>query len=97
MSNPYGVLGVQKDATEKDITKAFRAKARKTHPDKQPPGASDAEKQRACKAFQELVAAYEVLNDADKRRSHDLETPDPRAERQGQAAAAAAARQRQQR
>jgi len=94
MSNPYAVLGVQKDSTEKEITKAFRAKARKTHPDKQPADASDAEKQRACKAFQELVAAYEVLSDADKRRRHDLETPDPAAARQGAAAAAAAQQQR---
>jgi curved DNA-binding protein CbpA len=82
MSNPYGVLGVRPDATEKEITKAFRAKARTTHPDKQPPGASDAEKQRACEAFKELVAAYEVLSDKDKRFMHDLGSPDTSAARQ---------------
>lgn len=76
MSKLYGVLGVASDASEKEITKAFRAKARKLHPDKQPPSASDADKARACKAFQELVGAYEVLSDETKRRRHDLERPD---------------------
>merc|ERR1719182_596204 len=75
--NLYGVLGVGQDATEKEITKAFRSRARKLHPDKQPPTASAADKERACKAFQELVAAYEILSDGNKRRRHDLETPDP--------------------
>lgn len=90
MSRLYNVLGVSPDATEKEITKAFRAKARKLHPDKQPPGASNAEKQKACKAFQELVGAYEVLSDETKRRRHDLERP-------AASAPAAAARPRQER
>jgi len=72
----YGVLGVGPDATAKDITKAFRAKARQLHPDKQPPGASEAAKLRAKKAFQELVNSYEVLNDANKRARYNLERSD---------------------
>lgn len=72
MSSPYGVLGVRTDATEKEITKAFRAKARVLHPDKQPPGASQADKLKSVKAFQDLVGAYEVLSDATKRKRHDM-------------------------
>lgn len=72
----YGILGVAPDATAKEITKAFRAKARQLHPDKQPPGASEAAKLRAKKAFQELVNSYEVLNDANKRARYNLERPD---------------------
>lgn len=82
MSKLYDTLGVKPDASEKEINKAYRAKARVLHPDKQPPDASDAQKQKACKAFQELVGAYEILSDANKRKMHDLETPDPAAARQ---------------
>lgn len=72
----YGIVGVGADASEKEITKAFRAKARKLHPDKQPPGASDAEKLKAKKAFQELVNSYEVLRDPNKRARYNLERSD---------------------
>mmetsp|Transcript_43195 Transcript_43195/g.92171 ORF Transcript_43195/g.92171 Transcript_43195/m.92171 type:complete len:300 (-) Transcript_43195:14-913(-) len=77
MSNDYyGVIGVNNDATQKEISKAFRAKARVLHPDKQPPGASEAAKQKAKKAFQDLARAYEVLSDAEKRKHYDLSCAD---------------------
>lgn len=79
MSNPYGVLGVRTDATDKEITKAFRAKARVLHPDKQPPDASNADKLKSVKAFQDLVGAYEVLSDATKRKRHDMAAEAPAA------------------
>lgn len=79
MSNPYGVLGVRTDATDKEITKAFRAKARVLHPDKQPPDASNADKLKSVKAFQDLVGAYEVLSDATKRKLHDMVAEAPAA------------------
>src|SRR5437762_9331183 len=60
----YEVLGIAKSASEDDIKKAFRAKARKLHPDvnKEP----DAEAQ-----FKEVSEAYEVLIDVDKRAAYD--------------------------
>ena len=56
----YKVLGVSKDATSRDIQKAFQQKARKLHPDvnKEP----DAEEK-----FKEVSEAYAVLSDEQKR------------------------------
>eukprot|EP00747_Dinoflagellata_sp_TGD_P170164 gnl/TRDRNA2_/TRDRNA2_201029_c0_seq1.p1 gnl/TRDRNA2_/TRDRNA2_201029_c0~~gnl/TRDRNA2_/TRDRNA2_201029_c0_seq1.p1 ORF type:complete len:295 (+),score=84.52 gnl/TRDRNA2_/TRDRNA2_201029_c0_seq1:39-887(+) len=68
----YAVLGVPSTATAKEISKAFRAKARVLHPDKQPPNASAEAKNKAKKAFQQLARAYETLSDADKKRTYDL-------------------------
>eukprot|EP00401_Gymnodinium_catenatum_P018629 CAMPEP_0117535962 /NCGR_PEP_ID=MMETSP0784-20121206/41204_1 /TAXON_ID=39447 /ORGANISM="" /LENGTH=263 /DNA_ID=CAMNT_0005332503 /DNA_START=42 /DNA_END=830 /DNA_ORIENTATION=+ len=73
----YAVLGVACNATAKEIGKAFRAKARVLHPDKQPTGASAAAKQRATKAFQELAKAYEVLSDAARRAEYDVSRGEP--------------------
>src|SRR6476620_3818949 len=60
----YEVLGIAKSASEDDIKKAFRAKARQLHPDVNK--APDAETQ-----FKEVSEAYEVLIDADKRAAYD--------------------------
>ena len=60
----YEVLGVARDATEADIKKAFRRKARELHPDVNK--AADAEDQ-----FKELNEAYDVLSDANKRAQYD--------------------------
>ncbi len=61
----YKVLGVEKNADEKEIKKAYRKLARKYHPDMNP-GNKDAEKR-----FKEINEAYEVLSDADKRAKYD--------------------------
>jgi len=61
----YKVLGINKDATEKDIKNAYRKLARKYHPDINP---DDAE---ANKKFQEINEANEVLSDAVKRKKYD--------------------------
>ena len=60
----YEVIGVSKDASEDEIKKAFRKKARQLHPDvnKDP----DAENQ-----FKELNEAYDVLSDKNKRAQYD--------------------------
>lgn len=61
MSDYYNILGVDKNATEDDIKKAFRKIAREAHPDK----GGDTEK------FQQIQAAYEVLGNPEKRREYD--------------------------
>lgn len=69
----YEVLGVARDATEEQIKKAFRRKARETHPDVAT--GPDAEER-----FKEINEAYEVLSDTEKRATYDrYGTADPRA------------------
>lgn len=63
--NPYEVLGVKKEATADDIRKAYRALAKRHHPDLNP-GNKQAEA-----LFKEISAAYDLLSDADKRARFD--------------------------
>ncbi|KAM9839651.1 dnaJ homolog subfamily B member 6b [Aulostomus maculatus] len=62
----YQILGVQKNATQEDIKKAYRKLALKWHPDKNPDNKEEAEKK-----FKELSEAYEVLSDESKRNIYD--------------------------
>jgi curved DNA-binding protein len=61
----YDTLGVDKDASQDEIRRAFRQLARKHHPDVNP---DDPE---AEERFKEINEAYEVLSDADKRQKYD--------------------------
>ncbi len=61
----YEILGVGRDADETDIKKAFRRLARELHPD------VNAHDPEAEGKFKEAAEAYEVLSDADKRRTYD--------------------------
>jgi DnaJ-class molecular chaperone len=63
--DPYELLGVKKDATQKDIQSAFRKLAKKLHPDLNP-GDKKAEEQ-----FKEVSTAYEILSDEEKRKRFD--------------------------
>lgn len=61
----YQVLGVQKNASEEEIKKAYRRLAMKHHPDRNP-GDKQAEE-----LFKEVKEAYEILSDAQKRTAYD--------------------------
>jgi DnaJ-class molecular chaperone len=65
LKDPYEILGVPKSADEAEIKKAFRALAKKHHPDKH---AGDA---GAQKKFQEISGAYDILGDKEKRAQFD--------------------------
>uniref|UniRef100_A0A671TEB6 DnaJ homolog subfamily A member 3, mitochondrial n=1 Tax=Sparus aurata TaxID=8175 RepID=A0A671TEB6_SPAAU len=61
----YGVLGVSRTATQKDIKKAYYQLAKKYHPDTSPDDPDAKEK------FAKLAEAYEVLSDEVKRKQYD--------------------------
>src|SRR5688572_9616471 len=61
----YKMLGIDKNATQEDIKKAYRKLARKHHPDLNP---NDKE---AHKKFQQINEANEVLSDPEKRKKYD--------------------------
>lgn len=60
----YATLGVSREASQEEITKAYRKLARKFHPDvSKEPGAEE--------KFKEISEAYEVLKDPEKRKRYD--------------------------
>ena len=61
----YAVLGVSKDASSKDITKAYRRLARQYHPDANPGDAAAEER------FKEISAAYDVVGNDERRAEYD--------------------------
>ncbi len=61
----YEVLGVNRDASEDDLKKAYRKLAMKWHPDRNP------DNPKAEENFKEAKEAYEVLTDAQKRAAYD--------------------------
>ena len=60
----YKILGVSKDASDQEITKAYRKLARKYHPDLNK--SAEAEEK-----FKDISEAYDVLNDKDQRQKYD--------------------------
>ena len=66
----YAILGVPKNAAEKDIKSAYRKLARKWHPDANPNNTKEAEEK-----FKEIPEAYEVLGDPEKRKKYDVLGP----------------------
>jgi DnaJ-class molecular chaperone len=69
MRDPYEVLGVSKSASEAEIKKAFRALAKKHHPDTK--GGDGKPDSGAQKKFQEISAAYDIVGDKEKRAKYD--------------------------
>ena len=72
MKDLYAVLGISKNADEKEIKKAYRKLAMKYHPDRNQDDV-DAENK-----FKEISHAYDVLSDPEKKQNYDMfGSPDP--------------------
>jgi DnaJ-class molecular chaperone len=63
--DPYAILGVKREATQDEIRKAYRALAKKLHPDLNPGDRKAEEK------FKQVSAAYDLVGDTDKRARYD--------------------------
>ena len=61
----YDILGVTKEIDNNGLKKAYRKLAMKWHPDKNPGN------QQAEQKFKEISSAYDILSDADKRKTYD--------------------------
>lgn len=70
MKDYYSILGVNRNASQDEIKKAFRKLSLKWHPDRQQ-GKSEEEKKAAEEKFKEISEAYETLSDKDKRAAYD--------------------------
>jgi molecular chaperone DnaJ len=62
----YKALGVDRDASQAEIKRAYRKQAKELHPDKNPTTRKKAEEQ-----FRRVAEAYEVLSDSEKRSRYD--------------------------
>ncbi len=63
--NPYTLLGISKSASGAEVRKAYRALAKKLHPDVNPGDAKKADR------FKEITAAYTLLSDKKLRKQYD--------------------------
>ena len=58
----YGILGVEKNATDSEIKKAYRKLSKKYHPDVNQDGEEK---------FKDVAEAYDILSDSNKRANYD--------------------------
>ena len=64
-ADPYAILGISRDANEKDVKSAYRRLAKELHPDR------NQDNPKAGERFSEITRAYDLLSDKDKRARFD--------------------------
>lgn len=69
--NLYDILGVNKNATDDEIKKAYRKMSLKWHPDKHM-NESEEDRKKAEETFKEVSEAYATLSDKSKRQQYDM-------------------------
>ncbi len=74
MNDPYQTLNVPRDASGEEIKRAYRERAKATHPDRATAGSGDEE------AFKEVAAAYALLSDPQAREHYDRTGTAPQTE-----------------
>ncbi|KAL3841534.1 hypothetical protein ACJMK2_019661 [Sinanodonta woodiana] len=74
VDNCYDVLGVGRDATKGEITKAYRKMAKIWHPDMH---RGKKEKEEASQMFQKIANAYEILRDEEQRNDYNYMVDHP--------------------
>jgi len=62
----YKILGVNKNATQEELKRAYRKLTMELHPDRNPDNREEAERK-----FKEMKAAYDILSDEQKRATYD--------------------------
>lgn len=74
-ANCYDLLNVTRDASKQEIIKAYRALAKKFHPDM---AKTAVDKQKFTETFRSFANAYEILKDEETRSDYDrmLDNPD---------------------
>lgn len=70
MKDLYEVLGIDRNATEKEIKTAYKKAALRTHPDRQH-DKTEEEKKQAEEEFKEISKAYDILGNPDKKAKYD--------------------------
>ena len=72
-TDPYAVLGLDSNATQEAIRRAYRALVRQNHPDTLTPGDPDGDDPSTTR-LQQIIAAYATLGDPAHRAEHDQRT-----------------------
>jgi len=67
--DPYRMLGVSADASQRDIARAYRRAVQRAHPDRHP------KDRHAAARFQALTDAYDLLRDPGRRTDYDRSHP----------------------